>query len=84
MQRTSWWSPGPAIRSRRFPIGCLRWQREPTSGRLLAFFAVYALGFGNHLSMVLLMPAYTFFLLTAAFGRAVVRRSDAPPSLASK
>src|SRR5881628_1916645 len=44
----------------------LRWQRQPTDGRLLAFFAVYALGFGNHLSMILLAPAYTLFLLTAA------------------
>jgi len=46
----------------------LRWQRRPTTGRLAAFFAAYALGFGNHLSMVLLMPAYTVFLLTAAPG----------------
>ena len=44
----------------------LRWSRDPTTGRLLAFFAVYALGFGNHLSMILLAPAYTIFLLLAA------------------
>jgi hypothetical protein len=44
----------------------LRWSRGPTTGRLLAFFAVYALGFGNHLSMILLAPAYTIFLLLAA------------------
>jgi len=44
----------------------LRWQRAPTDRRLLAFFAVYALGFGNHLSMILLAPAYTLFLLTTA------------------
>ena len=44
----------------------LRWQRDPSDRRLLIFFAVYALGFGNHLSMVLLMPAYTLFLLSAA------------------
>jgi MFS family permease len=44
----------------------LRWAREPTDRRLLAFFAVYALGFGNHLSMILLAPAYTLFLLAMA------------------
>ncbi len=44
----------------------LRWGDTPTSGRLFAFFAVYALGFGNHLSMVLLLPGYTIFLLIAA------------------
>src|SRR4051794_29794915 len=29
----------------------LRWAEAPTIGRLFAFFAIYALGFGNHLSM---------------------------------
>ena len=46
----------------------LRWERRPTLGRLTAFFAVYALGFGNHLSMVLLLPGFTAFLLLAAPG----------------
>jgi len=44
----------------------LRWHARPTTGRLAVFFAAYALGFGNHLSMILLAPAYTFFLLAAA------------------
>ena len=44
----------------------LRWERAPTSGRLFAFFAVFALGFGNHLSMILLLPGYTIFLLITA------------------
>ena len=44
----------------------LRWSNRPSEGRLLAFFAVFALGFGNHLSMVLLLPGYTLFLLLAA------------------
>jgi hypothetical protein len=44
----------------------LRWQRRPSTARLAAFFALYALGFGNHLSMILLAPAYTVFLLSAA------------------
>lgn len=44
----------------------LAWERRPTTARLTLFFAVYALGFGNHLSMILLAPAYTLFLLIAA------------------
>ena len=44
----------------------LRWENRPAIGRLAIFFAVYALGFGNHLSMILLAPAYTVFLLLAA------------------
>src|SRR4029077_1559815 len=44
----------------------LRWEKRPTMGRLAIFFAVYALAFGNHLSMILLAPAFTLFLLLAA------------------
>jgi hypothetical protein len=44
----------------------LRWSARPTTGRLALFFACYALGFGNHLSMVLLAPAFTAYLLIAA------------------
>ena len=44
----------------------LRWANTPTNGRLFAFFAVYALAFGNHLSMILLVPGYTLFLLLVA------------------
>jgi len=39
------------------------WADRPTVGRLAVFYAVFALGFGNHLSMVLLLPAFTLFLL---------------------
>ena len=46
----------------------LRWEAQPTVGRLAWFFAVYALGFGNHLSMILLAPAYTAFLFMNAPG----------------
>jgi len=44
----------------------LRWADRPTTRRLALFFAVYALGFGNHLAMILLAPGYTAFLLLAA------------------
>src|SRR3954447_3607179 len=44
----------------------LRWARVPTAGRLFAFFTAFALGFGNHLSMILLLPGYTIFLLWTA------------------
>ena len=43
-----------------------RWERLPTPRRLVAFFAVYALAFGNHLSMILLLPAYALFVVIAA------------------
>lgn len=46
----------------------LRWATRPTMPRLALFFAVFALGFGNHLSMILLGPAYAAFLLIAADG----------------
>jgi hypothetical protein len=36
---------------------------RPTRARLTAFFAVYALGFGNHLSMILLLVPFTIFIL---------------------
>jgi hypothetical protein len=39
------------------------WADRPTASRLAVFYAVFALGFGNHLSMVLLLPAFTLFLL---------------------
>jgi MFS family permease len=44
----------------------LRWSRRPTRGRLAWFFAAYAISFGNHLSMILLAPAYAVFLLAVA------------------
>jgi hypothetical protein len=44
----------------------LRWANEPGFPRLCAFFAVYALAFGNHLSTILLFPAFTVFLLFSA------------------
>ena len=46
----------------------LRWSRDPTHRRLCWFFAVYAVAFGNHLSMILLLPAYTTFLVASAPG----------------
>lgn len=47
----------------------LRWERQPVAGRLAAFFCCYALGFGNHLSMVLLLPGFAAFLLVTAAGK---------------
>ena len=44
----------------------LRWDERPTFGRLALFFAAYALGFGNHLSMILLAPGFAMFLLAAS------------------
>jgi hypothetical protein len=47
----------------------LRWARGPTTGRLAIFLAAYAIGFGNHLSMVLLFPGYCYFVVFARPGR---------------
>ena len=39
---------------------------KPTIGRLALFFAVYALSFGNHLGMILLLVPFGIFLLQSA------------------
>jgi transmembrane protein TMEM260 (protein O-mannosyltransferase) len=41
------------------------WSLAPTTGRLAVFFAVYALAFGNHLTMILLFIPCTVFLFHA-------------------
>ncbi len=41
----------------------LWWDRQPTTPRLACVFLVYAVGFGNHLSMILLAPALSIFLV---------------------
>jgi len=46
----------------------LRWQREPTDGRLAVIFGACALAFGNHLSTVLLLPGVILFLMLAGPG----------------
>src|SRR4030095_6348307 len=46
----------------------LRWAESPTYARLTLFFAVYAAAFGNHLSMLLLAPAFTVLLFLEAPG----------------
>lgn len=44
----------------------LQWARQPTPWRLALLFATYALGFGNHLSMILLAPGLIIFLFAGA------------------
>ena len=44
-------------------LALLACQRRPTRARLTAFFVVYALSFGNHLSMILLLVPFAVFLL---------------------
>jgi hypothetical protein len=44
-------------------VALLAWAERPTVARLALFYALYALGFGNHLSMVLLLPGLAAFLL---------------------
>jgi transmembrane protein TMEM260 (protein O-mannosyltransferase) len=49
-------------------LALLEWAERPSTRRLALFFAVYAIGFGNHLSMILLLPGYAVFLLASAPG----------------
>ena len=44
-------------------LAALSWADGPTPGKLAVFYAIVALGFGNHLSMVLLLPGFATFLL---------------------
>jgi hypothetical protein len=46
----------------------LRWSNLPTTTRLAMVLAVYAVAFGNHLSMILMAPALTVFFLVSAPG----------------
>lgn len=49
-------------------LAILAWKARPSLARLAVFFALCALGFGNHLSMVLLLPGFALFLLVSAPG----------------
>jgi hypothetical protein len=49
----------------------LLWSRQPTLPRLALFYAIYALGFGNHLSMILLLPAFAVFILISRDGKEI-------------
>ena len=42
------------------------WWRRPSTRRLALFFAAYALGFGNHLSMILLLVPFAVFVVATA------------------
>lgn len=44
-------------------LALLSWSRRPTLPRLALFYAIYALGFGNHLGMILLLPPFAVFIL---------------------
>jgi hypothetical protein len=44
----------------------LAYESRPSGPRLTVFFCVYALAFGNHLSMILLLLPFTGFLLMTA------------------
>lgn len=52
-------------------IAAVAWWRRPTTPRLVWLYAIYALSFGNHLSMILLAPALAW-LLWAGRNRAAV------------
>jgi hypothetical protein len=43
-------------------VAAIRWRREPSLSRLALLYGLYALSFGNHLSMILLAPALLFLV----------------------
>jgi hypothetical protein len=52
-------------------VGCClaaltAWWRQPSTARLAAFLSIYALGFGNHLSMILLLVPFGLFIVATA------------------
>ena len=47
-------------------VALAAYRERPTLSRLAIFFAVYALSFGNHLSMILLLVPFTVFLFMTA------------------
>lgn len=49
-------------------LALLWWERRPSLPRLALVFLVVALSFGNHLSTVLLLPAFAVFLLASSPG----------------
>ncbi len=53
-------------------VALVRWSSRPTLRGLAAFLAVYALGFGNHLMMILLAPAAVLCLVLTAGPRILV------------
>jgi hypothetical protein len=44
-------------------LAIMAWADRQTPALLALFYAIFALGFGNHLSMVLVLPAFASFLL---------------------
>ncbi len=62
-------------------IALIAWADRPSAGKLAVFYGIYAIGFGNHLSMVLLLPAFALFLL---MHRRVAQHGDPlrPPLIA--
>ena len=60
-------------------VALYAYARRPSRGRLAVFFVVYALSFGNHLSMILLFVPFAVFLLQVTPDR---RTLFAPPTIA--
>lgn len=55
-------------------VALLAWSARPSMPRLAIVFAVYALAFGNHLAMILLLvPLAAFILMTSARPRHLFR-----------
>lgn len=61
-------------------IAAIRWWKRPGYGRLAWLYVWYALSFGNHLSMILLMPALVWLLWKRGARDAAVRRQVFGPA----
>ena len=60
-----------------------RWADSPSLARLTIAFAIYAIAFGNHLSMILLAPAIVLFIALTAGWRTLVRPSTIVAAVAT-
>jgi hypothetical protein len=49
-------------------VAALTYARQPTTGRLALVLGLYAIGFGNHLMMILLLPALAAYLTVSPGG----------------
>jgi hypothetical protein len=63
-------------------VSAVRWWQRPTLRRLAILHAVYALSFGNHLSMILLAPALFWILWSKGLALPISHNPFGPRGLA--
>lgn len=60
-------------------IAAVGWWRKPTGARLACLYAVYAVSFGNHLSMILFAPALVWLLWNGRTRALRLAEATSPP-----